>query len=80
MQLITSAHSQFSDAAARPGCTEVRAVMSPIVNEFSIRIHSRLGFQLLAGNGNVNGYPICLDGDGPGHHHVLFSRQLTEDA
>lgn len=72
-------YQQFFDAAARFGCTEVRAVTSP-VNESSIRFHSRLGFQLLPGNGNVNGYPVCLDHDGPGHHHVLFSRQLTEVA
>ncbi|MHB1643622.1 MAG: GNAT family N-acetyltransferase [Acidithiobacillus sp.] len=70
-------YQHFFAVIARLGCTEVRAVTSP-ANESSVRFHSRLGFQLLPGNGNVNGYPVCLDHDGPGHHHVLFSRQLTE--
>ena len=68
---------EFFATALRLGCTEVRAVTSP-VNESSVRFHRRLGFQLLPGNGTVNGYPVYLDHDGPGQHHVLFSRQLGE--
>ena len=69
-------YQHFFAAATRLGCTEVRAVTSP-VNESSIRFHRALGFHLLPGNGDVNGHPVCLDHDGPGRHHVLFSKQLV---
>jgi ribosomal protein S18 acetylase RimI-like enzyme len=71
-------YQQFFATAARLDCVEVRAVTSP-VNESSIRFHRALGFQLLPGNGDINGHPVCLDHDGPGQHHVLFSKHLVED-
>lgn len=68
-------YQRFFAAASALGCTEVRAITSP-VNEASIHFHRRLGFQILPGTGNVNGFPVCLDHAAPGQHRVLFSKQL----
>ena len=70
-----SLYQAFFAAAASLGCTEVRAITSP-VNESSIQFHQRLGFQILPGTGQVNGYAVCLDHAAPGQHRVLFSKQL----
>jgi len=70
-------YQHFFAVAAGLGCTKTRAITSP-VNESSIRFHLRLGFQLLPGSGDVNGYPVCLDHAGPGQHRVLFSKQLDD--
>ena len=70
-------YQQFFATASALGCAEVRSITSS-VNESSIRFHLRLGFLLLPGNGDVNGYPVCLDHAGSGQHRVLFSKQLAE--
>jgi GNAT superfamily N-acetyltransferase len=69
-------HSFFTVATGL-GCTEARAITSP-ANDSSIRFHLRLGFQILPGTGEVNGYPVCLDHAGPGQHRVLLSKLLAE--
>jgi len=68
-------YERFFSIASGLGCTEVRAITSP-VNESSIRFHLRLGFRLLPGNGEVSGIPVCMDHGGPGQHRVLFSKKL----
>jgi GNAT superfamily N-acetyltransferase len=58
-------HERFFSVAVGLGCSEVRAITSP-VNESSVRFHLRFGFQLLPGSGEANGYPVCLDHAGRG--------------
>jgi GNAT superfamily N-acetyltransferase len=70
-----SLYQAFFTAARSLGCTEVRALTSP-VNDSSIQFHERLGFHILPGTGHVNGYAVCLDHAAPGQHRVLFSKQL----
>lgn len=69
-------YEHFFKVVTALGCTEVHAITSP-VNETSVRFHRRLGFELLAGNGEVNGYPVQLDHGGPGQDRILFSKQLV---
>ena len=70
-----SLYQAFFTAAESLGCTEVRAITAP-VNESSIQFHQCLGFHILPGAGQANGYAVCLDHAGPGQHRVLFSKQL----
>ncbi|MBU1426045.1 MAG: GNAT family N-acetyltransferase [Gammaproteobacteria bacterium] len=69
-------YEHFFSVASGLGCTEVRAITSP-VNESSIRFHLRLGFRLLPGNGEVGGFPVSLGHGGSGQPRVLFSKQLA---
>jgi GNAT superfamily N-acetyltransferase len=68
-------YEHFFKVVSGLGCTEVRAITSP-VNEASVRFHRRLGFTLLPGGGEVDGYPVFPDHAGPGQHRVLFSKRL----
>lgn len=69
-------YEHFFKVVTALGCTEVHAITPP-VNETSVRFHRRLGFELLAGNGEVSGYPVHLDHGGPGQHRILFSKQIA---
>lgn len=68
-------YERFFLVATGLGCTEARAITSP-VNESSIHFHLRLGFRLLPGSAEVSGYPVYVNHAGPGQHRVLFSKQL----
>ena len=69
-------YERFFSVASGLGCTEVRAITSPI-NASSIRFHQRLGFRILPGDGEVAGFPVSMDHGGPGQPRVLFSRPLV---
>lgn len=49
----------------------VRACTSP-VNKGSIEFHKKLGFNILRGNGEVDGIQVSLDYNGPNDPKVLF--------
>lgn len=69
-------YERFFDVASGLGCTEVRAITSP-VNEGSIQFHLRMGFEIMNGGGEVNGIAVSLNHAGPGQHRVLFRKALS---
>lgn len=68
-------YTRFFQAVAALGCREVRCITTP-VNAGSIAFHRRLGFEVLPGNGKIDGLPVSLDYAGEGGHRVLFRKQL----
>jgi predicted GNAT superfamily acetyltransferase len=69
-------YAHLSNVAYSLDCTELRCITSP-ANKGSIAFHQRMGFELLAGNGEVNGVPVTLDHGGEGQHRVLFRKMLA---
>lgn len=68
-------YQMFFEKVQRRGCTIVRCVTSP-VNKASIAFHTRMGFQIEKGNGQVDGVPVAINYDGRGHDRVLFVKTL----
>lgn len=71
-------YARFFACVAALGCTEVRAITSP-VNTGSIAFHRRLGFTLIDAGGWIDGIPVSLDHAGEGAHRVLFRRELAPE-
>jgi ribosomal protein S18 acetylase RimI-like enzyme len=65
----------FFDVVKALGCDEVRCITSPI-NKGSIDFHQRMGFEILPGDGEVDGVFVTLDHGGAGQHRVLFQKML----
>jgi GNAT superfamily N-acetyltransferase len=65
----------FFDVVQELGCNEVRCITSP-VNKGSIAFHKRMGFEVLPGDGEVDGVFVTLDHGGAGQHRVLFQKML----
>ena len=68
-------YQHFFDVVQRLGCDEVRCITSPI-NKGSIAFHQHLGFEVLSGDGEVDGIPVMLHHGGEGQHRVLFRKSL----
>jgi ribosomal protein S18 acetylase RimI-like enzyme len=68
-------YERFFSVTARHGRTTVRCITSP-VNQASIRFHTRLGFEIEPGDGEVDGIPYTSNYDGRGHDRVLFVKKL----
>ncbi len=68
-------YTAFFERAAAAGRTEVRAVTSPR-NTGSIAFHRAMGFELDAGDREVDGVPVQSDYDGPGQDRVAFRKKL----
>ncbi|WP_434632233.1 GNAT family N-acetyltransferase [Chromobacterium sp. CV08] len=74
-----SLYRRFFETVGAFGCTEVRAITSP-GNVGSIAFHQRMGFELLPGEGVVDGVPVEYDYSGPGQHRVRFRLWLARAA
>ncbi|WP_134686060.1 GNAT family N-acetyltransferase [Brevibacillus migulae] len=70
-----SLYRMFFDKVQAKGCKVVRCVTSP-VNKTSIAFHTRMGFQIEEGNGEVDGVPVTRNYDGKGQDRVLFAKEL----
>ncbi|GAA4862844.1 GNAT family N-acetyltransferase [Saccharopolyspora rosea] len=68
-------YEAFFDIAARAGRNRVHCVTSP-ANTGSIRFHRAMGFEFVAGDGEVGGIPVHSNYDGAGHTRVCLSRRL----
>ncbi|MFB5189277.1 GNAT family N-acetyltransferase [Alicyclobacillus fastidiosus] len=68
-------YERFFETVHERGCTEVHAVTSP-VNKGSIAFHTRMGFEIEPGDGEVDGVPVKTDYDGRGQSRVRFVRKL----
>lgn len=53
----------------------IRSCTSP-VNKGSIEFHKKIGFNILRGNGEVDGIPVSLDYNYPGDRKVLFEIKI----
>lgn len=69
-------YAAFFDAVAERGCTRVACVTSP-VNRTSIAFHRRMGFEVVPGDGMVNGVAVATNYDGQGHDRVRFVKTLA---
>ncbi len=68
-------YHMFFDKVRQRGCDTVHCVTSP-VNKASIVFHTRMGFRIEQGNGEVDGVPVTVNYDGRGQSRVLFVRTL----
>ena len=64
----------FADVAAR-GVRTVHSITGA-GNRRSLAFHTRLGFTLVPGDAEVDGLPVHLDYDGPGHDSFKFVKHL----
>ncbi|MBD0380937.1 GNAT family N-acetyltransferase [Paenibacillus sedimenti] len=68
-------YQMFFGKVQEKGCEVVRCVTSP-VNKTSIAFHTRMGFQIEKGTGEVDGVPVTVNYDGKGQDRVLFIKEL----
>lgn len=68
-------YEHFFDICRKHHRTTVRACTSPM-NKGSVEFHKRMGFQVEAGNGEIDGVPVTLDYNRMGDHKVLFKRRM----
>ncbi len=70
-------YERFFDEARGRGCERVRCITSP-VNESSIAFHTRMGFEISAGNGESGGISVHQNYDGDGKAKVVFVKNIRE--
>lgn len=70
--LARELYHRFFAICAKHGRDVVRACTSP-VNHGSVAFHQRLGFDIEAGDAEVQGVPVALDYNRPGDHKVRFT-------
>lgn len=68
-------YEHFFEVVRKMGCTEVRAIASP-VNKGSIAFHTRMGFAILPGDAEMDGVAFTTNYDGRGSDRVLFRRDF----
>jgi GNAT superfamily N-acetyltransferase len=68
-------YEHFFEVVRKMGCTEVRAITSP-VNRGSIAFHTHMGFAILPGDAEIDEIAITTNYDGRGNDRVLFRRDL----
>lgn len=68
-------YQTFFSTIKRKGCDTVSLVTSPL-NINSIAFHTRMGFQIMDGDYNVNGIAVRTSYDGPGEDRVLLMKTL----
>lgn len=70
-------YQHFFEVMSNAGCTEVLCITSPI-NKGSIAFHTRMGFEILPGDAQVDGVAVTSNYDGRGNGRVLFRRMLVK--
>jgi GNAT superfamily N-acetyltransferase len=68
-------YEHFFEVVRKMGCTEVRAITSP-VNRGSLTFHRRMGFAILPGDVHIDGIAVTSNYDGRGNDRVRFRRDL----
>lgn len=76
--LAKELYERFFTAVQARGCTEVRAMTSP-VNKGSIAFHTRMGFEIEPGDAEVDGVQVKTDYGGRGQSRVRCVRRLTAE-
>lgn len=72
-------YESFFRAVRAQGRSTVRCVTAPI-NRNSIAFHTRMGFEIEPGDGEVDGVPVHSNYDGDGAARVLFVKRLVPNA
>ena len=67
-------YEYFAVKAKEHGCSELKAITSPL-NSISISFHYSLGMELLGGP-NDEGIPVVKDYAGPGVDRVVFRKYI----
>ncbi len=70
-------YHHFFEIVSNLGCTEVLAITSP-VNKGSVAFHTRMGFEILPGDAQIDGVAVTTNYDGRGGDRVLFRRHLEK--
>ncbi len=60
------------------GCTEAFSITSP-VNKGSIAFHTQMGFEILPGDGEIDGVAVTTNYEGRDGARVLFRRRLERE-
>lgn len=68
-------YQMFYETVKEKGCEVVRCVTSP-ANKTSIAFHTRMGFMIEKGTGEVDGVQVTVNYDGKGQDRVLFIKDL----
>jgi GNAT superfamily N-acetyltransferase len=71
-------YKHFFTVVSRLGCTEVLSITSP-VNKGSIAFHTRMGFEILPGDAEIDGVAVTPNYDGRDGTRVLFRRRLEDE-
>jgi ribosomal protein S18 acetylase RimI-like enzyme len=71
-----SLYNRFFETVKALGCIEVQCITSP-VNKGSIGFHTRMGFEILPGDTQVDGIAATSNYDGQGGTRVQFRKILT---
>lgn len=69
----TTLYDRFFEICRTHGRNIIRACTSA-VNRGSVEFHVRIGFQLEAGDDEIDGRPVTRDYNRPGDHKVLFTK------
>lgn len=68
-------YEHFFEVVKAMGCTEVLSITSP-VNKGSIAFHTKMGFEILPGDAEIDGVAVTTNYNGKGGARVLFRRHL----
>ncbi|MGW7004705.1 N-acetyltransferase family protein [Streptomyces sp. NPDC054933] len=72
-------YTAFLQRAAEAGRQEARAITSPM-NAGSVAFHRAMGFDLVAGDREMDGLPVHSDYDGLGQDRVCFRKWIVPEA
>jgi len=75
ISLASRLYHLFYDCCRENQRSTVRSCTSP-VNTGSIDFHTRMGFEILPGDGIIDGVPVASDYNRPNDHKVLFQKIL----
>jgi GNAT superfamily N-acetyltransferase len=73
--LARQLYERFFETIRELGCREVFSITSP-ANNGSITFHTRMGFEILPGDGEIDGVAVTTNYDGRDGARVLFHRCL----
>jgi ribosomal protein S18 acetylase RimI-like enzyme len=68
-------YNHFFETVKQRGCSIVKCVTSP-VNKASIAYHTKLGFDILKSDVQIEEISVQKDYDGPGQDRVVFQKTL----
>lgn len=69
-------YQHFFEVVGQLGCSEVLCITSP-VNKGSIAFHTKMGFEILPGNAEIDGVAVSTNYDGSGVDRVLFRYRIS---
>jgi ribosomal protein S18 acetylase RimI-like enzyme len=68
-------YNKFFETVKRKGCKSVHLVTSPL-NGNSVEYHIKMGFEVIKGDVDKDGFWVHRDYDGPEENRVVFSKKI----